>query len=736
MAKFRTTLNSFTMGEVSSKFFGRSDLKEYSQSCRDLENSWVRQSGGAFRRPGSRYVTNQVNGENIAGNVRLIDWVISNEEAYIIAISAPGYATSDQINIYRLSDSTWYAGGHIAGYGFSETWLDYTSAQLPEIKAVQYHDRVLLLHPDHVPVWLNRMNATDFVYHHFLRLVPLYPGATAGSSAPGTPVLTDTTVPYRDMNTDTDWTMTPGATSGTTTLTSSKAIFTANHVGSTFRLLDTGSGTEGWCIVTAYTSSTVVTVVIESNFGTTAATSSWWESSWSYERGWPRTATFYQSRLIYAGNETQPNNVWGTKTGNIFTLKTPTVGALDTDAFQFTLADNENNAAQWLVAGKNLFHGSSGKERILYGSDQNTAISTSNIQSEIDTNIGSVYVQPLKFANSIMFVQRNGLKIRELSFDWGQQSYVAKDMHAFADHMSYKAYYYYASVTDPQIIQLAKIEGETPLIFSLDNNGVLNVLSRDKELGTMAWTPIKLGGNFGGEPPKVISMCALPSLNGLDDDLWLLVKRTVNSSTVYYIERIGKEFFQSSLDPASCSSAEFYPFYSDCSIVQTLGSAGVTFNGFAKLAGETVSVMADGLYVGTKVVSSLGVITLDGNATTVIAGYSYRNTVSPLVPDVGSQVGSRTGTPSRLSRIMIRFRRTVSAKFGRDDSSNLETLNFRSASDSITAPIPLFTGLGTPDQDAFDFSGEYDGDPQAYILNDYPQPMEVSAVTFEGMSYD
>lgn len=103
-------------------------------------------------------------------------------------------------------------------------------------------------------------------------------------------------------------TFTPSATSGSTTLTASSAIFTAGMVGGLY----VGGG--GTARITAFTDSTHVTIQVIDDFSSTSAIpgtlSLLTEPAWSDARGWPKVNGSYQNRAIYANTDSLPNGFW------------------------------------------------------------------------------------------------------------------------------------------------------------------------------------------------------------------------------------------------------------------------------------------------------------------------------------------------------------------------------------------------------------------------------------------
>src|SRR5690606_13424524 len=76
----------------------------------------------------------------------------------------------------------------------------------------------------------------------------------------------------------------------------------------------------------------------------------------------------------------------------------------------------------------------------------------------------------------------------------------------------------------------------------------------------------ELGGNFDSGPPKVLSIASVPSKDGGSDDLYMLVKRTIDSTAVIYLERLRREFYENDLNQ---NSDDIYkqPIFTDCSKV-------------------------------------------------------------------------------------------------------------------------------------------------------------------------
>src|SRR5690606_28615746 len=96
----------------------------------------------------------------------------------------------------------------------------------------------------------------------------------------------------------------------------------------------------GLCRITGYTSSTVVSAVIELelNAAVGAPALAWTleGSVWGGRNGYPRCGTLHEQRLFAAGSPGFPQSVWGSVTGEYFDM---TLGSDDTDAVAFVVAN-------------------------------------------------------------------------------------------------------------------------------------------------------------------------------------------------------------------------------------------------------------------------------------------------------------------------------------------------------------------------------------------------------------
>lgn len=156
-----------------------------------------------------------------------------------------------------------------------------------------------------------------------------------------------------------------------------------------------------------------------------------------------------------------------------------------------------------------------------------------------------------------------------------------------------------------------------------------------------------------------------------------------------------------------------------------------TLRGLNYLEGQTVQVLADGLYLsGTYTVTS-GVITLPAATySTILVGLGYEHYIEIQAVDAGTGIGSAQGSIKRIDRVVVRFNASAQGQVG-PDLDNLLEQQFRLAATPITDPIVLVT-----DDKPIDFNGDYDRQARVVIYGDAPLPCNVTCVVLRGVTAD
>lgn len=214
---------------------------------------------------------------------------------------------------------------------------------------------------------------------------------------------------------------------------------------------------------------------------------------------------------------------------------------------------------------------------------------------------------------------------------------------------------------------------------------------------------------------KVKSIAAIPSADELQEQLYMIVERTINGATKKYVEFLTKSFDQAKGDLPKDA------FFVDSGLSYS-GSAVTSLSGLGHLEGETVKILINGTNHPDKIVSS-GSVSLDSAATTAAVGLKYRALVRTLDPEVQTEEGPSQGKTRRVERVTARLVDTYNLKIG-DTLSNLQEVLFRT-SDIAMGEIELYTGdkrllLNHTPNRQFDL----------YFVHDDPLPCTILAVFY------
>lgn len=625
MPRFNDILQTFQNGEVSPRMYGRTDFDSYKRSCRALLNMVALPQGGAARRIGSQWLTNEMSDGNelVAFNekARLIPFVVSESEAYVIIFTGnlvedlapfPDIPFVPYVIIYNVSEdkfltvrqSVIFPAFDSTGYETQFTNEDI----LKNLQFVQTGDTMILTEGRIPSQVIQRTDVNTFTWGPYSQFAGL------DSDIPGLTLATDNLSGWamRSPNTNPNHTLDASATTGSITITSNIAFFDPLHVGAFIAFQD--AGTVGYAVITAYTSSLVVdaAVMLTLPADATSATDQWIEGAWSRYRGFPRTVTLWNGRLFFGGNAAEPDTIWASQTYDIFEMTNLTVldpGAtqVDSDPQTFTVSSDRANYITWMSGGKSdLLVGTRGREYSI------KSFTASNIDVRPQTGYGSEYIQPVIVDDVPIYVQRGFRKLREILFDDRTAGYLSPEVTYLAEHISRVSQTIYTDALSPKIKGLTYQVLDNNILWAWDNNGYLYGCTKSRENSVTAFHRHQLGGSFDEDPPKVLSAVSVPNKDGTTDELYMMVMRYVNTNLVISFEKLGPDFYEDSLDE-EVSVRSRIPVFSDyATIIRTHEGA----NFFAKLKSSVTADEAGGSTTGTVT----GTVTFPNNKALIAAG--------------------------------------------------------------------------------------------------------------------
>ena len=651
--------DAFNAGEFSELTAARVRFEKYQNALRLCENMIPLVQGGVTRRPGTMFVAEV---KTSAKQTRLIDFEYSITQAYMLEFGDQYIRFYKDRGQIESAPSTPY-----------EIATPYLEADLFQLKYTQSADVLYITHPSYAPRKLSRTGHTAWT----LTTIDFQDG------------------PYLSTNI-TATTITLGATSGTTTATASTAIFASTDVGRHIRFKSTGS-TWGWMKITAYTSTTQVTVSIQRSPAAATASTNWRLGFWSATTGYPSCVTFFEDRLFFANNSLRPQRIDGSIVGDYENFA-PTASdgvVADDNAITITLNANDVNAIMWMIDDeKGLLVGTKSGEWMVRPSSLQEALTPTNVAAKRSTAFGSASLQAVRAGRASIYLQRAGKKARELAYVYEVDGFRSPDMNVLASH-----------VLDGGVTQFNYQQEPYSVIWFARTDGQLVGLTYERDQDVVGWHRHIIGGSFGSGDAVVESVNVIPAPTLDSDEVWMIVKRTINGATVRYIEYITPNFDEDTTTDA---------FFVDCGLTYD-GVAADVISGLDHLEGETLSVLADGATHPAAVVAS-GSVTLNREASVVQLGLSYTSDVQTLRIDAGAADGTAQGKTKRIHRIGMRLYKTLGLKFG-PNASNLDILPFRTSADEMGNPPTLFTG-----DKSVNWNSGYETEGYVYLRQDQPLP--------------
>lgn len=221
------------------------------------------------------------------------------------------------------------------------------------------------------------------------------------------------------------------------------------------------------------------------------------------------------------------------------------------------------------------------------------------------------------------------------------------------------------------IKQMAWQQSPWKCLWAVRTDGLLLSCTYDKTEDVWAWArhPMSNGA--------VVSIAVIPTAGSDQEELWAVIRRVMNETTVHYIERMTPR-----VTPTSETDKSRFNFL-DCSLSYS-GAATTSFSGATHLEDGDYRVWADGVDVGDVTVTG-GAFTLETAAEKVVVGIQTNASMISLPT-------ARFSTERQIVQsVVVRFFETLGGQAG-VLHGEMDTLVFRLPSDYMDDSPPLFDG--------------------------------------------
>ena len=404
-------------------------------------------------------------------------------------------------------------------------------------------------------------------------------------------------------------------------------------------------------------------------------------SPWTAVNGYPRTVTFYEQRLFFAGTSAAPQTIWGSQTADYENFDQGT--GLDDQSMEYAIATNKVNVIRWLQPSGDLIVGTGGGE-FKVGRPQGEPLTPSNVMVTQQTTYGSWTTPPIQVGSSILFVQRARRKLREFGYNFQNDAYIAPDMTLLSEH-----------ITEGYLQDAEYQQEPDSIVWACTADGKLLSMTYERPEDVVAWSR----HSIGGADSKVESVTVITTATS--DQVWLLISRTIGGVTKKYVEYLDPEINV------------------DSGLTGTVSGASATISGLSHLEGETVKVVVNGAVFPDQVVNG-GAVTPSipdswGNVN-VEVGLSYTSTLKTMRAEVGSQAGKAQGRKKRWNEVQVRLLNSTGVTI------NGDSMSFRTSADAMDEGLGLFSG------DVKVTNLGWDRDGYIEVKQEQPLPMTILGI--------
>lgn len=254
------------------------------------------------------------------------------------------------------------------------------------------------------------------------------------------------------------------------------------------------------------------------------ATTEWKLGAWSNTTEWPRCAAFFKDRLFWATKL----NLYGSVPGLYNSHAPDFFGVQTTDAaINVLVTGTDASTICWLNGAIILLIGTEGGEYGLDAANYSASpLGPANIEILRQSNWRCSHVPAQLVGTSVLYMQRASRKLFAMDYNFYLNRYDSTDQSKFAYH-----------ITIGGVTQIAYQQEPWSVLWGVRADGTLLSYTYNREDNVTAWNRHNLGGNG-----IVESISVTPAPDGLRDELWMIVNRTVNGSVVRCVEYMAKHF--------------------------------------------------------------------------------------------------------------------------------------------------------------------------------------------------
>lgn len=495
--------------------------------------------------------------------------------------------------------------------------------------------------------------------------------------------------------------------------------------------------TKGVVKITAFTSSTSVTATVQESLGDVLTTNDWCEGAFSDKQGHPSSIAFFDDRIVYAGTSSKPDTVWLSNSDDFDNFE---AGTLDNQSIIKKLTGGKVNEIQWMIYLDNLIIGTTGGIWALIPSNIDESLTQLNSKIVEIKAPGCSLSDPIAVDGAILYINRTKTRVYELIFNNDVQAIVPRNLSRVSAHLSEEYTFEELDVTvEPENVIYVRRSDGTVLSLTYNRseeligwarvltNGVVESISvkpgtTDDEL----WWIVKraFGGtdyrmhefskprnfdfqdirkawfldsalNFDGgstysitgitnASTAVVTVAGHPFVTGQNVRIEGVLGMTEVNDIFEVVNLSSSTFSLKNKDTGTAINSTSWGTYILSGTVERVVNS---VSGLSHLEGRTIDCLIDGA-TSELVEINAGIAVLADYGNKILCGFAYSGDLEPTPPDF--EGGALSGLDQKIGKMIIRFRRTVSATVANEKYSS--DLFFLDQDQVLDTGNPLFTG--------------------------------------------
>jgi hypothetical protein len=650
-----------------------------------------------------------------ASDVKTFDFSVETDRHYLCVVTGGAETTPSYGNmtVYRVTDTTanWTPVAYLP--------MPFKSSEVADVRDVQTENVMLMFHANHIPQRIINTTTTTFTIDDIPFLnVPQYDYDDSLSPTPTSYVTTLTLTHFTAgdrFQIDVE-----GVLSKNITFTQSSASTAANIqknlqempiFGDTgvavtgvgpFTVTVSGESTKSFELWSGFATLDLAGSNNTVGFALVTQGVPRKEDVWSATRGYPKTAAFYNGRLWLGGTKSKLQSLFASRSGSFFDFYTEE-GDADEGIF-ITVSSRQLTEIIDINPDRGLQVFTAGAEFLVTGT------TPTDVGVQAQTQHGAFNLEVKSVDGATLFIDQNGKVLRSYLYNFNEDAYNSTDISILSSQLI-------DSPKDVAVLTGTKSE-DANWVFIINQDGtagVLNTLRSQDINGFTKW----INGYTNSDYPL-----ELVSASVVNNDLFIVNKRTTASTTNYTIERWSFDYL---LD----------------SSVRLLSSISIVGNnlylGNTYLNGETVNVVARGNTLPNRVVQSAYIILTDEEKEFILAqdpatgvidvevGYNFIPKIIPMPLNTNSRfiAGPNQMREKKITRMNLRVYESSGVYI---DGNPVPIRQFGDAANTpLNANLPKQTGIIQDNNGGNGWGIEVVPE----ITIPYPTPFHIQAIEYE-----